>query len=285
MKQSIYLNSNNMNKKNIIIPASILTILIALFIIFNPTNINKNSNTNQSSISSSTTSNLPPVTIKDNKTIELEPNLKENWDYKEKIFIPVASGTPDFPTKGLSGTRQYVFPLGSNNPQYELNIFNSNLPTTTDNILYVSKFIQATQDLRSVSNRNNVNKVEDFSELRLPFTDTTDFRTANKLLNRDIAYDKPPQFQAFKVFLSKDGNGNPLSPVLNIIGQLNNDYFLLENNLRDINTQAIFNQAIKDCGQTTDNCVATKADSAIEIQLTNEYIDSNIKSMLKTLKI
>jgi hypothetical protein len=272
-----------MDKKNILIPASILTILISLFIIFNPGNTNKNSNSSTNSKSS--TSSSPIVTVKDNKTIELEPTLKENWDYKEKIFTPVAVGTPNFPTKGLSGTRQYIFPLGSNNPQYELNILNTNLPTTNDNILYVSKFIKATQDLRSVNNISNANKTEDFSELRIPFTDTIDFRLANKLLIRDINYDKPPQFQAFKVFLSKDGNGNPLSPVLNIIGQVNNDYFLLENNLRDINTQAIFNQAIKDCGQTTDNCVATKADSAIGVQLTNEFIDSNIKAMLKTLKL
>jgi hypothetical protein len=118
------------------------------------------------------------------------------------------------------------------------------MPTTDDNILYISKFIKATQDLRSVKNRNNSNKVEDFSELRIPFTDTIDFRLANKLLNRDVNYDKPPQFQVFKVFLSKDGNGNPLSPVLNIIGQVNNDYFLLENNLRDIDIQPIFNQAV-----------------------------------------
>jgi poly-D-alanine transfer protein DltD len=67
-----------MNKKNIIIPASILIIIIALFVIFNPTNTNKNSNTNQSSTSSSITTSLPKATIKDNKIIELEPNLKEN---------------------------------------------------------------------------------------------------------------------------------------------------------------------------------------------------------------
>jgi hypothetical protein len=272
-----------MNQKNIIIPAAVLLLLISLFLIFNPSNTNKISNSTSSSISS--TSSLPPVTIKDNKTIELEPNLKENWDYKEKIFTPVAIGTPDYPTKGLSGTRQYTFPLGSNNPQYVLNIFNSYLPKTDDNTLFVSKFIKATQDLRSVNSRNNINKIESFSELRIPFTDTTDFTTANKLLNRDINYDKPPQFQAFKVFLSKDGNGNPLSPVLNIIGQVNNDYFLLENNLTDINAQAIFNQVFKDCGQTTGNCLTTKSDSAIEVQLTNEFIDSNIKAMLKTLKI
>jgi hypothetical protein len=272
-----------MNSKKLTIIASTLTILISLFIIFNQQGKVNNTNT-KNTTSNSTTSNTTSKTFKDNKTIELEPVLKENWDYKEKVFSPAQQGTTNFPTKGLSGTREYIFPLGSNNPQYELNILNTNLPTTPENINYVSKFIKSATDLKQAYVYNNNSTIPDLSELIIPFTDVTDFRLYNKLFNKEIEYTKPPEFQEFKVFLSKDGNGNPLSPTLNIIGKIGNDYFLLTNFLRDISTQAIFNQAIKECGQTTDNCVASKADKAIETQLTNEFVDSNIKSMIKTLK-
>jgi hypothetical protein len=267
------------NNKNNIVFFSILTIIISLFIIFNQ----PKKDINQSPLNSSVSSSSSTISFKDNKVIELEPVLKENWDYKEKSFTPVAEGVAGYPTKGISGTREYSFPLGSNNPQYKLNIFNTNLPITSDNQVYATKFINAVKDLRSVNNFNNSQKAEDFSELRIPFTDLTDNQLAAKFLKKDVTFVKPDRIQEFKVFLTKDGNGGILEPVLNIIGKVGNDYFLLTNYLRDINIKALTDQAKTNCGTDSD-CITKKLETLIDAQLTTEFIDSNIKSMLQVLK-
>ncbi len=260
-----------MNKINFLVASIIMIVSMIIIFIFNPIKTNNNYNQTQTS-SISTISSTPKsiVTFKDNKTIELGPKQKENWDYKEKTTTPI---------KSLPGTKQYTFPLGSNNPQYELNILNSNLPTTTDNQQYVNLLMSAVNDLKVITT-NNTQKVQDFADLKIPFSDTTDTAIPSKLLNKIIEYPTPEQFQDLKVFLTKDGNGIPLAPTLNIIGKSGNDYFLLTNYLRDININSISQSAIKECGIDKPDCISQKIDTLTNLQLTNEFVDSNIKSML-----
>ncbi len=264
--------------KKIIGLGIILGLAVISFILFGNKMNNNNASTATSTASStmsSIMSKVSEVTIKDNKTIELAPKDLSIWSSTENVITSTTEIWDGY--AGINGSKYYLSPKSGINVNYSLGVVNSSFQQSEAAKASLESFKTAS---KQTSNPNNVG----FGIYTAPFRNISEAGGYAKVYIKDVVYTKPSNFDTLRVVVTKDGQSGELVPTINLMGQRGNDYFLLENQLRDFESADRYKAASAACnGSNVDKCIDIKYQAAIDLFLTPELIKTKTDLAISAL--
>jgi hypothetical protein len=257
----------------------LLTIIILTFIYLSPQTFNNNvSNNSQSTSSTNNITKLAAIpAVKDNKTIEIEPKVT-GFGMTENLFEP--SQVTDKEFAGIKGAKVFSFPETSETKTVSIYTVNSTFAMSDASKTSFNQF-------KSVLDSSNTLGQTDYFRLLSIFRNIDEVGGYQKELLSEITTDKPKEVNQLRTFLTQDGIQFPSAPTITIIGKDGNDYFLIENRLKDIDHIKIFDDANTACevnNKTVNDCVKTKYSKALSDITTANYLTQKAKETLDLVK-
>jgi hypothetical protein len=272
-----------MSKLKNIFALLIFLALVALVIIFlNPSLINQKvkapdtTSKNSSSSTQTTIANTP--TTKDNKTIEVAPKDPTLFSTITSKFE--ANQVTDKEFAGISGAQISRSPANSDNPKVSFFSVNSTYPMSDSSkveLEFFKNFLDKNQQFE---------RTELFRLLRI-FRQPDEIGGYQKELQNDLEIDKPEGVQKLRTLYTNDGIQFPSPPTITILGQSNNDYFVIEYRLQDIDHIQLFKTATDRCmvpEYTVNDCTKKEYFNQITPITTSEYLLSKAREAISIFK-
>jgi hypothetical protein len=265
--------------KKIISLLLLLTLIVIVYSFLNPKVFNQT--VSENSQSSSSTNNITKLAaipaVKDNKTIEIAPKAS-GFGMTENLFEP--SQVTDKEFAGIKGAKVFSSPESSETKTVTINTVNSTFAMSDASKTAFNQF-------KSVLDSSTTLGQTDYFRLLSIFRNIDEVGGYQKELLSEITIDKPKEVNQLRTFLTQDGIQFPSAPTITIIGKDGNDYFLIENRLKDIDHIKIFNDANTACevsNKTVNDCVKTKYSKALSDITTTNYLTQKAKETLDLVK-